>query len=273
MLPAICDRKKTYYKITNKEECHNGLQYHDGLVIDPKPFNHDPKASCVKGGIYFTTKEYLHRFMCGCWIRPVRIPEDAQVILDPEGDKYRADKLIFLSRKTFDFYFNKWFNKKTFPKEDYWCLAEHCSKYFNKWFDKKTFPKKYYWCLAEYCSKYFNKWFDKKTFPEESYWSLAKYCPDHFDKWFDKKTFPKEDYWSLVKYCPEHFDKWFDKKTFPKKDYWSLVKNCPEHFDKWFDKKTFPKEYYWRLVEYYPKYFNKWVNLIRKRFLKKIIGA
>ena len=59
MLPATCDRNKTYYKITNENECHNGLQYHDGLVIDPKPFNNDPEASCVKGGDLFYNKRIL----------------------------------------------------------------------------------------------------------------------------------------------------------------------------------------------------------------------
>jgi len=208
-LPDKPDRRKTYYKITNKEECHKGLQYHDGLVIDPKQFNDNPYASCVKGGIYFTTKEYLHRFMyCGCWIRPVRIPEDAQVILDPEGDKYRADKLIFLSKKMFDFYLDKLFNKEIFPKKDYWYLARYCPDHFDKWFDKKTFPKKDYWSLAEHCSKYFNKWFNKKTFPKKYYYYLTRYCSSHFDKWFNKKTFPKKDYRYLAIYCSAYKDKW-----------------------------------------------------------------
>ena len=90
-LPDKPDRRKTYYKITNKEECHNSLQYHDGLVIDPKQFNDNPKASCVEGGIYFTTKEHLYKFFkYGCWIRLLRIPKDAKVVRDPTGDKYRA---------------------------------------------------------------------------------------------------------------------------------------------------------------------------------------
>ena len=46
-----------YLKITNKEENHYGLGYHDGLVEDIIPFQ--PEGSCVPGGIYFTTPEYI----------------------------------------------------------------------------------------------------------------------------------------------------------------------------------------------------------------------
>ena len=159
MLPKIPDRRKIYYKITNKEENHHGLQYHDGLIIDPIKFDDDPKKSCVEGGIYFTTKERLHEFFGhGCWIRPVKIPSNAKVVLDPIGDKYRADKLFFKPRKNFDFYFDKWFDRKTFPKIDYCYLAKYCSKYFNIWFDKTTFPKNDYWSLAKFCSKYRHIW-------------------------------------------------------------------------------------------------------------------
>ncbi len=177
MLPMKCDRRKTYYKITNKEECHNGLQYHDGLIIDPKPFDDDPTHSCVKGGIYFTTKEHLHKFFKhGCWIRPVKIPKDAKVIRDPSNNKYRANKLFFLSRKDFRFYFDNLFDKKTFPKEDYYFLAMYNSEHFDIWFDKELFPHDDYYYLARYCSEYFHKWFDKETFPKEDYRYLTRYC-------------------------------------------------------------------------------------------------
>jgi len=230
MLPKIPNRKKIYYKITNQKENHRGLQYRDGLIIDPIKFNDNSKDSCVEGGIYFTTKEYLHKFFgYGYWIRPIKLPSDANVVLDPSGDKYRADSLFFKPRKDFNFYFDELFNKKTFPEEEYKYLAEYCSKYFDKWFDKKTFPKKDYWYLAKYCSNYFTKWFDKKTFPEEDYWYLAKYCSKYFDKWFDKKTFPKKGYWRLAKHCSKHFNKWFDKKTFPEEDYKYLAEYCSKY--------------------------------------------
>jgi len=159
MLSKIPNRRKTYYKITNQEENHHGLQYRDGLIIDPKKFNNNSKISCVEGGIYFTTKEYIHRFFnYGQWIRPIKIPLNAKVILDPSRNKYRADRLFFKPREDFNFYFDELFNKKTFPEEEYWRLAKYCSKYFDKWFDKKTFPKKDYWYLDKHCPEYFTKW-------------------------------------------------------------------------------------------------------------------
>jgi len=259
MLPKIPDRRKTYYRITNMGENHNGLQFHDGLVIDPKKFNNNPKNFYAKGSIYFTTKEYLHRFLkYGCWIRPIKIPSHTKIILDLTGDKYRANKLIFKPRKSLDFYFNKLFDKETFPREDYQHLTQHHLKYFNKWFDKKTFPEKYYWRLAKYHLEYFSTWFDKKTFPEKEYWCLAKYCSKYFNVWFSKKTFPKKHYWYLAKHCLEYFNIWFSEKTFPKKECWCLAKYCSEYFNVWFSKKTFPEKDYWYLNEYCSKYKHIW---------------
>ena len=235
-LPKNPNREKTYYKITNKAENHNGLQYHDGLVVDPKPFNSNPTASCVEGGIYFSTKECIHKFFgYGCWIRPVKIPEDARVVVNPNSDKYRTDKLFFEPREDFRWYFDNLFDKKTFPKSDYWILAKHCPDHFDKWFDKKLFLKSDYWILAKYCPNHFSKWFDKRSFPKEHYRALAKYCSDHFDKWFDKNTFPKKEYWRLALHCQKRFNKWFDKKLFPEKDYWTLEEYCQEYRNKWED--------------------------------------
>jgi hypothetical protein len=87
-----------YLKITNEAENHNGLQYHDGLVEDILPF--EPEGSCVAGGIYFTTPEYICKFLeYGVWVREVTVPEDAQIVQDPEGDKWRADKVVLSSRR------------------------------------------------------------------------------------------------------------------------------------------------------------------------------
>lgn len=232
-LPTEPDRSITYYKITNKEEVHNGLKYHDGLIIDHQEFDSNPKRTCVRGGIYFTTKEHLHKFFgYGKWIRPVTIPKSAKVVLDPKGDKYRADRLIFKPRKTFLFYFNNLFNKNTFPSGGYYFLTRYCSGYFNKWFNRKTFPVDYYYYLAVYYSDHFNKWFDKKILPEKKYWYLAQYCPKYFGEWFNKKTFPKKYYHYLAEYCSNHFKVWFDEETFPEKDYYSLTKYCSEHLKK-----------------------------------------
>jgi hypothetical protein len=87
-----------YLKITNFKECHHGLQYHDGLNIDPLPFA--KKGSCVPGGIYFTTPEYICFFIeMGPYVREVTIPEDAEMVRDPDGNKWRASKIILGPRK------------------------------------------------------------------------------------------------------------------------------------------------------------------------------
>jgi len=233
MLPKEPDRRKTYWKATNNKENHLGLQYRTGLIIDPKPFNNDPNKSCIPGGIYFTTKKYIHRFFwIGTNLRSVKIPKDAKVILDPEGDKYRADKIIVGKKRNLDYYFDHLFDKSTFPINEYKYLMIYCQEYFNKWFDKKTHPIDEYKYLAIYCPNYFDKWFDKETFPKKDYWSLAEYCQEHFDKWFDKETFPKKDYWRLVEHCSKHFNKWFDEKIFPNDEYHLIIKYCSKYIDK-----------------------------------------
>ena len=51
-----------YFKITNQEENHNGLQYQNGLVEDILPFNDNPDDSCCKGGIYFSEVKHIFKF-------------------------------------------------------------------------------------------------------------------------------------------------------------------------------------------------------------------
>lgn len=89
-----------YLKITNEKENHRGLQYKDGVVEDIVPFNDDPDASCCEGGIYFSDEKDIMSYTdYGVWMRQVEIPEDAQWLKDPEGDKWRASKLFFHPRK------------------------------------------------------------------------------------------------------------------------------------------------------------------------------
>jgi hypothetical protein len=89
---------KMYLKITNKNENHNGLQYHTGLVADIIPFKKE--GSCVAGGIYYTTPEFICNFLnYGPWLREVTIPEDAEFVQDPSGDKWRSNKVILGERK------------------------------------------------------------------------------------------------------------------------------------------------------------------------------
>ena len=92
--------EKIYVKITNTEECHNNFQYQTGLNVLDKPF--EKEGSCVPGGLYFTDLENVNNFYSyGVWLRIVKIPDDAQVVEDPDdsfGKKWRSDKLIFCEK-------------------------------------------------------------------------------------------------------------------------------------------------------------------------------
>jgi hypothetical protein len=86
-----------YYKITNETENHYNYQYSNNLNILSTPFN--KTGSCVPGGFYFTTKEFIHKFYdYGINIRKISLPyedSDFQMICDPSGNKWRANKIIF----------------------------------------------------------------------------------------------------------------------------------------------------------------------------------
>lgn len=93
----LIDNKIKYYKITNNNEYHKGYQYVDGINILDKPFQKD--GSCVPGGLYFTTSKYILRYISyGNNLREVQLCNDSEVVIDPSGDKLRADK-IFLGKK------------------------------------------------------------------------------------------------------------------------------------------------------------------------------
>jgi len=82
-----------YWKVTNQEEKHHGLQHHDGLVIDPIPFN--PSGSCAPGGIYYADEDHICEFLgYGPWVREVIVPDDARTYADPEGNKFKSDRVI-----------------------------------------------------------------------------------------------------------------------------------------------------------------------------------
>jgi tRNA threonylcarbamoyladenosine modification (KEOPS) complex Pcc1 subunit len=88
----------TYYKITNESENHNNLQYQDGLVEDIIPFAQE--GSCCEGGIYFSDEKNILEFLdYGVFIRRVEIPNDSQMVKDPEGGKWRASKVFLHPRK------------------------------------------------------------------------------------------------------------------------------------------------------------------------------
>jgi len=211
------DYSKTYYKVTTKTENHHGFQYKDGVNVLKQKFNSNPKASCVRGGFYFTDKKNILHFLgYGYWVREILIPTNAQVILCPDKNKWRTDKIIlekkYIIPKFLDYYFDHLFDKKSFDyKNNSRELAVYCSNYFNKWFDKKRFNyKKCSWELIVYCSENFNKWFDKKSFDyENNSRRLAIHCSRNFDKWFDKKRFNYTDGSDvLIKHCSKYYKKW-----------------------------------------------------------------
>ena len=88
-----------FYKLTNKEELHNNINFIDGLNIDPIKFN--PFGSCLPGGIYFTEYNKIAMWLSYSgktmyWIRKVKIPSDAKVYV--EVDKFKTDKIYLESR-------------------------------------------------------------------------------------------------------------------------------------------------------------------------------
>jgi len=221
------DFSQTYYKVTNKNECHHGYQYKDGLNILEEKFNDDSTASCCAGGFYFTDYEHLPIFFeYGIWIREVTIPEDAKVVKDPSGDKWRTDKIIFGKKYHIKNGFAKWFDKEKFNWQEYsYCLAELFSRHFDKWFDADKFNWRDSFFLVEYCSNYFPKWFDPEKFDWRYSHHLPIYCPKYFDKWFDPKKY--NWYWYcgkiLIEHCNSQFTRW-------KKEHPNLLQYVPEKY-------------------------------------------
>lgn len=124
-----------YLKVTNREENHHGFQYNDGLNILTEPFNDNPNQTCVPGGFYFTTKEHIHKFYhYGVNIRVVTFPEDDPdflIVQDPDGNKWRANKIILGEKYPMD-------NPQTytklnipFPSGEY-CIINDFKKVFMK---------------------------------------------------------------------------------------------------------------------------------------------
>src|SRR5579875_3340782 len=89
-----------YFKITNEEEIHHGFQYVDGLNILTEEFQEE--GSCVQGGFYFTDIKNILKFLdYGIYLREVTLPTDDpdfKMVLDPQGDKWRANKIILGKR-------------------------------------------------------------------------------------------------------------------------------------------------------------------------------
>jgi len=92
------ETKMKFWKITNDQENHNGMQYHDGLNEDILEFN--PSGDCDPGGIYFASKDILEFLDYGPWIREVTLPENEEVYENPGTPvKYKAHRVILGERK------------------------------------------------------------------------------------------------------------------------------------------------------------------------------
>lgn len=91
-----------YYKILNREENHNGMQYKTGLNVDILPFN--PSGGCEDGGIYFAKEDILAFLNYGCWIREVTLPDGEEVYENPNGEpkKWKAHRVILGERRKID---------------------------------------------------------------------------------------------------------------------------------------------------------------------------
>ena len=97
---------KKFYKITNENEKHYGLQYRDGLNIDIQEFI--PNDTCIGHGIYFSDLYNIALYFdYGIYIREIEIPSDARIFI--YQNKYKTNKIIFKSRvliKDFEYWSN-----------------------------------------------------------------------------------------------------------------------------------------------------------------------
>jgi hypothetical protein len=112
---------KIYVKITNKDECHYGFSYKDGLnIIDDKN---------MSTGLHYTDLENVHHFYGnGIWLRIVKIPYDAQVVSYPndtqDGVKWSTNKLVLCDKYPLsDLDTLKRFNIKITPEYIRWASA------------------------------------------------------------------------------------------------------------------------------------------------------
>lgn len=82
-----------YYKIVNLEG-HHDLVYHEGLNIDPKPFN--PSGDCDPGGIYFARKDILAFINYGTELYEVEPVGDVYENPSEDGEpkKWKAHSVI-----------------------------------------------------------------------------------------------------------------------------------------------------------------------------------
>lgn len=78
---------KLYFKLTKQSYRSKGYQYHQGLNIDPNPFN--PDGWCSGGGFYFCELKDLHQFQnFGEYLTPILVPTNTPIYHEVYGGIY-----------------------------------------------------------------------------------------------------------------------------------------------------------------------------------------
>jgi hypothetical protein len=62
--------KKTYFKVVDSISGNRGLHYHEGVNVDPLPFN--PHGDCEEGGLYFSSEDIFTFFCMGDTVYEVK---------------------------------------------------------------------------------------------------------------------------------------------------------------------------------------------------------
>ena len=79
-----------YFKILGEDLTYNGYTYHEGLNIDPNPFDPTPDYG---NGLFFADEKEILRFCdYGTKIAEVAIPDGEAVV--PVGEEYKAHRII-----------------------------------------------------------------------------------------------------------------------------------------------------------------------------------
>lgn len=82
-----------YYKITNKNENHDGYQYRDGINTSDEPF--EKSGSHIRRDFHFTTIDNIFKYLDdGCIVREIKLPQKCKWVKDSDGYGYRANTII-----------------------------------------------------------------------------------------------------------------------------------------------------------------------------------
>ena len=80
-----------FYKLINNTKTHHNFTYSIGLNIDTHTFN--PHDTCCSGGLYFTTQQFITRYLYfGLILNEIIIPDDALCCI--ENNKLKSNKII-----------------------------------------------------------------------------------------------------------------------------------------------------------------------------------